>query len=140
MTETTKHKALAAEGAKVRLDKWLWAARFFKTRGLATEAIRGGHIHLNASRPKASRAIQPGDEIRIRKSQQEWVVMVRALSEQRRPASEAVLLYEETAQSRDRRRQQQENNRLLSSAAAPTFNRRPDKCDRCRIRRLSGRG
>ena len=132
------HQALCPDGAKVRLDKWLWAARFFKTRGLATTAISGGHVHLNGSRTKASRCVQPDDEIRIRKAHQEWVVIVRALSEQRRPASEAVALYEETAQSRALREQKAENNRLLSAAGA-TSNRKPNKRDRRQIRRLTSR-
>ena len=134
-----EHKALCPDDTKVRLDKWLWAARFFKTRGLAATAISGGHVHWNSARAKASRCIQPGDEIRIRKAHQEWVVIVRALSEQRRPACEAMTLYEETAESRALREQKAENNRLLS-AANPASSRKPDKRDRRRIRRLTGRG
>lgn len=134
----SKHKALSPEGAKVRLDKWLWAARFFKTRGLASEAIAGGHVYLNGSRAKASRCIQPGDEVRIRKAHQEWVLVAQALSEQRRPAYEAQALYEETAQSRTLREEKAENNRLLSTQG-PAAGSRANKRNRRQIRRLTER-
>ena len=137
--KNTEHQALRPDDAQVRLDKWLWAARFFKTRSLAAEAVGGGHVHLNGARIKPSRHIRPQDEIRIRKAHQEWIVIVQALSEQRRPASEAARLYEETAQSWTAREQKAENNRLLA-AAHPTPDRKPDKRDRRRIRRLTRRG
>ena len=87
-----------AEG-KIRIDKWLWAARFFKTRSLATQAVDGGKVHCNGDRIKPARGVQIGDELRIRQGAQEFIVMVRGLSERRGPASEAVLLYEETPES-----------------------------------------
>jgi len=83
----------------LRLDKWLWAARFFKTRSLAVQAISGGKVHLNGQRIKPSRQVQPGMELRIQLGETEKVVEVIALNHQRRPAKEAVLLYRETEDS-----------------------------------------
>ena len=136
--ESTQHQALCPKGAQVRLDKWLWAARFFKTRGLATQTVVGGHVHVNGLRSKASYHVRMGDEIRIRKTHQEWVVIVRALSEHRRPALEALALYEETPQSQNLREEKTRNNRLLT-ALAPRTNGRLDKRDRRKIRQLLGR-
>jgi ribosome-associated heat shock protein Hsp15 len=83
----------------VRLDKWLWAARFFKTRSMATQAVAGGKVHLNGARIKPARTVQPGDELRIRRGEQEFFVIVLAVLDKRRPAKEAQLLYEETEES-----------------------------------------
>ncbi|MEW5942227.1 MAG: S4 domain-containing protein [Pseudomonadota bacterium] len=85
---------------KIRLDKWLWAARFFKTRSLAAQAVEGGKVHCNGARVKPARAVSVGDELRIRQGPFELTVTVRALSQRRGPAPEAALLYEETAESR----------------------------------------
>ena len=87
------------EETATRLDKWLWAARFFKTRTLAGDAIGGGAVHLNGARTKASRAVKTGDELRITKRDTTWTVIVRAIDDRRRSAPEAQALYEETAQS-----------------------------------------
>ena len=84
---------------KVRLDKWLWAARFFKTRSLAADAIEGGKIEVNGDRAKRAKQVGPGDEVRVRIGAYEHVVQVRGTSERRGPATEAALLYEETAAS-----------------------------------------
>ena len=89
---------------KLRLDKWLWAARFFKTRSLAKAAIEGGKVHLAGQRVKVSREIQVGDELQIRQGWDEKVVVVEALSEQRRGAPEAQLLYRETDESVEQRK------------------------------------
>jgi ribosome-associated heat shock protein Hsp15 len=88
---------------KVRLDKWLWAARFYKTRALAADAIDGGKVQVNGERAKRSKMVQTGDEIRIRNGPYEQLVHVTALSERRGPASVAAELYQETAASRDAR-------------------------------------
>ena len=88
---------------KIRLDKWLWAARFFKTRSLAKAAIEGGKVHLGGQRVKVSREIMVGDLLQIRQGWDEKVVTVKALSDQRRGAPEAQTLYEETAQSLKKR-------------------------------------
>lgn len=84
---------------KVRLDTWLWAARFFKTRALAARAIDGGKVKLNGERPKRSKVVAIGDEVRVHKGPYEFQVAVRGVSEHRGPAPDARLLYEETAES-----------------------------------------
>jgi ribosome-associated heat shock protein Hsp15 len=117
---------------KVRLDKWLWAARFFKTRSLAKQAIEGGKVHYNRQRVKVSKDVDVGAEVRIRISDVERTIMVMALSNQRRGASEARLLYEETAESVTAREQQAVLNKQLQShlMAPPT---KPSKKDRRQI-------
>lgn len=87
-------------GPDVRLDKWLWAARFYKTRSLAAEAIIAGKVQVNAERVKRARTVQIGDELRIRNGAFEQVIHVRALSGRRGGAPEAAKLYEETGESR----------------------------------------
>jgi ribosome-associated heat shock protein Hsp15 len=104
--------AEAGEGGRQRLDKWLWVARFFKTRGLAAEAIAGGKLRWNGQVPKPSREVKPGDEIEIVIGESRWTVIVRGLNEQRRPAPEARLLYQETEESAQRRLRQEELRRL----------------------------
>jgi ribosome-associated heat shock protein Hsp15 len=117
---------------KIRLDRWLWAARFFKTRSLAASAIDGGKVQLNATRVKRSQQVQVGDQVRIRRPPYEFVVEVRALSEHRGPASEAQVLYAETAESLARRETLREQLR-----AQPTVSfegkGRPTKKDRRRL-------
>ena len=88
-----------ADLESVRLDKWLWAARFFKTRSLAAAAAQGGKVHVCGDHAKPARAIRVGDRVEIRHGPYEWIVMVRGLSTKRGPANEAPLLYEETAES-----------------------------------------
>lgn len=86
--------------ATVRLDRWLWAARLFKTRALAARAIAAGKVQVNGARAKAAKAVQAGDRVRVRKAPYEFQLVVRGLSERRGPASEAAALYEETPASR----------------------------------------
>jgi ribosome-associated heat shock protein Hsp15 len=86
-----------------RIDKWLWAARFFKTRGLAAEAVAGGKIEINGSRPKPSRLVRAGDRLTIRRAVYEWTVIVKEVSKLRGPAAQAQGLYEETEDSVARR-------------------------------------
>ncbi len=88
---------------RARIDKWLWAARFFKTRSLAAQAVSSGKVHLNAARTKPARELRVGDELNIRRGEYEWVVSVRGLSSKRGPSKEAVHLYEETEQSKLKR-------------------------------------
>jgi ribosome-associated heat shock protein Hsp15 len=97
---------------RTRLDKWLWAARFYKTRALAAEAVTGGKVHLNGARTKPAKALRVGDEVTITQPPYEHVVIVRGLSSRRGPAREAVLLYEETEESRQRREALREQMRL----------------------------
>jgi len=115
--------------SRIRIDKWLWAARFFKTRNLAIEAINGGKIHLNQQRIKPAKEIHLGDELRIRKEHLEFTIIVKALSAQRRSATEAALLYEETPESVTKRQQQTELHRQ-ESAYRPHGTGRPTKKDR----------
>ncbi len=84
---------------RVRLDRWLWAARFYKTRSLAAAAIAGGKVQLQGQRVKRSKLVQVGDEVRMRKGPFEQTVIIRALSERRGPPAEAAALYEETVES-----------------------------------------
>lgn len=124
------------DSGKVRIDKWLWAARFFKTRGLAAEAIDGGKIRYDGERPKAAKEVRLGAVLRITRSDGEWEVIVRGLSIQRRGAPEAALLYEETEQSRQRREQAQ----LTREAEHGMRDRgmgRPTKRDRRLIKRFN---
>ena len=95
-----------------RLDKWLWVARFFKTRSLAAEAIAGGKLRWNGQGVKPAREIRPGDELEITIGEVRWVVIVKGLNPQRRPAPEARQLYEETAESIAARERQAELRRL----------------------------
>lgn len=88
---------------EIRLDKWLWPARFFKTRALAAEAVTGGKVNINGARTKPSRAIRPGDELTIRRGSYEWTVIVKGSSRLRGPASQAQQLYEETEESKRKR-------------------------------------
>ena len=127
-----------ASGAvdRVRLDKWLWAARFFKTRALATEAVTGGKVHAGGQRCKPSHPVRLGETLRIQRGLEEYQVMVRALNDRRGPATEAALLYEETAESRQRRDVLREQRRLEQSPAPPPAGR-PTKQDRRRIMRFT---
>ncbi|QFU74696.1 RNA-binding protein [Halioglobus maricola] len=120
---------------KLRLDKWLWAARFFKTRSLAKAAIEGGKVHFGGQRVKVSREIQVGDELQIRQGWDEKVVVVQALSSQRRGASEAQQLYSETPGSVKRR----EDAAAARKAAGGMIDRpasRPTKKQRRQIHRF----
>ena len=107
---------------RVRIDKWLWAARFFKTRSAATDAVAGGHVRVNGARAKPSREVAVGDRLEIRRSAQEWTVHVRALADRRGPATAAAALYEETPQSAAAREQ-----RRLEAKAEPADRRRPQR-------------
>ena len=121
---------------RVRIDKWLWAARFFKTRSIAAEAIDGGKITVNGERAKRSKLLQAGDEVRVRIGPYEHVVLVRAVSERRGSATIAAGLYEETAQSRAARETLAAQMRALPSLFGQ--GNRPSKKDRRDLRRLHG--
>jgi len=122
----------------VRIDKWLWAARFFKTRSAATEAVTGGRVHVNGARVKPSRDVQIGDTVQIRIGQLGWVVLVRGLSDKRGPAKVAATLYEETPESLAEREQRRLELRLSKPIGAD-LGARPTKQDRRRIERLKRR-
>lgn len=122
-------------GEQVRIDKWLWAARFYKTRSMAAKAVSGGHVHVNGQRIKPSRIVQVGDELHIRRGLTEFVIVVQDVSERRGPAPVARTLYEETEDSR-RRREMSARQRRRENTASPGPTRRPDKRDRRKIRKF----
>jgi len=122
----------------VRIDKWLWAARFYKTRSMATDAVNGGHVHINGQRVKPARDVRPGDTVAVLAGWDRRTVIVRALDDRRGPAQRAAALYEETAESRQAREAAQENRRL-TSAARMELPGRPTKRNRRAIERLKGR-
>lgn len=125
-------------GDKVRVDKWLWAARFFKTRSLATEAVDGGKVEVNGTRAKPAKLVGAGDEVRVRVGPALHVVHVRDVGERRGSAAAAQLLYEETDASRRERERQSEQQRL--GAMSLSFDDgRPSKRDRREIRKFRGR-
>lgn len=126
--------AMASDGERVRLDKWLWAARMFKTRGLASEAVQGGRVHLNDQRAKPSRDVRVGDRIEItRPGASPMVIVVKGVSDRRGPATQAQELYEETPESAEAR----EKDRLMRKMAPPPpgaeLGSRPTKRDRRRF-------
>jgi ribosome-associated heat shock protein Hsp15 len=121
---------------KVRLDKWLWAARFFKTRSLAVDAIGGGKIEVNGDHVKPAKMVQPGDEVSIRLGPYEHVIVVRELSERRGPAPVAAKLYEERPASIAAREKLSEQLRMAPAAFLFEEKGRPTKKDRRDIERL----
>ncbi|SRR5690554_366215 len=120
---------------KVRLDKWLWAARFFKTRALAKEAIEGGKVRYNGARTKPGKVVEVGAELSIRQGWAERTVTVLGLSEQRRGAPEAQLLYTESEESLRRREQEAWERKQHVMATMPPP-RRPTKKQRRDIHRF----
>jgi ribosome-associated heat shock protein Hsp15 len=126
------------DDGRVRLDKWLWAARFFKTRPLAAEAIAGGKVQVNGDRAKRARPLQVGDEVRVRLGPYEHLVVVRALSARRGPAAAAAELYEERPESRAAREAMALQLKTLHAAFVPEKGR-PTKRDRREIERVKGR-
>jgi len=119
---------------KVRIDKWLWAARFFKTRSMAAQAVTGGKVQVNGARIKPARVVQPGDELRIRRGEFEFIVIVLVAADKRRPAKEAQLLYEETESSLQQRQEMREQKRLEAASKMYGPMKRPDKRSRRQIR------
>jgi ribosome-associated heat shock protein Hsp15 len=121
---------------RVRLDKWLWAARFFKTRSLAADAVGGGKVLVGGERVKPAKLLQAGDEVRLRLGPYEHVVIVRGISERRGPASVAATLYEETDASRAARAKLSEQLRMAPAAFIYEDKGRPTKRDRREIDRF----
>ena len=113
----------------VRLDKWLWAARFYKTRAIAREMIEGGKVHYNGQRSKPSKIVELNAQLTLRQGNDERTVVIKAITEQRRPATEAVVLYEETAESIEKR-EKVALARKLNALTMPHPDRRPDKKER----------
>ena len=119
----------------VRVDRWLWAARLFKTRSAATEAVLGGRAHVNGTRVKPSKEVRPGDRLEVTVGDVRRVLVVRGVAEKRGPASAAATLYEETAESIARREQLAEARRLARPLGAD-LGARPTKRDRRRLEAL----
>ncbi|CAG7857246.1 hypothetical protein MCAMS1_02006 [biofilm metagenome] len=121
----------------IRLDKWLWAARFYKTRSLASEAINGGKVHVNGQRTKPAKEIKAGDTIEIHKNGYNWEITVTALTTQRRSAKDAALLYQESPETHAKRQEQiqaeKEQKDLLGFSG---IDRKPNKKERRLIHRF----
>ncbi|MBX4652424.1 ribosome-associated heat shock protein Hsp15 [Klebsiella michiganensis] len=113
----------------VRLDKWLWAARIYKTRALAREMIEGGKVHYNGQRSKPGKVVELNATLLLRQGNDERTIVVKDITEQRRPASEAVALYEETAESIEKR-EKMALARKMNALTMPHPDRRPDKKER----------
>lgn len=124
-----KHSQMEEEKEAVRLDKWLWAARFYKTRTLAKEMIDGGKVHYNGQRSKPNKIVEVGATLKIRQGSDEKEIVVLALSTQRRGAPEAQLLYRETEQSLANR-EKLAMARKMNTLSMPHPDRRPDKKER----------
>lgn len=124
-------------GGSLRIDKWLWCARFFKTRAIAQEAVDGGHVQLNGDRVKASRPVKVGDRLQITRERERFLVDVRSIPVRRGPAAEARGHYRETPESEAARAHVRELNRL----SGPVSTGRPDKRERRDLMRIvKGRG
>jgi ribosome-associated heat shock protein Hsp15 len=119
----------------IRLDKWIWAARFFKTRALATAAVAGGKVQVNGIRAKPAKQVRIGDPLRIRVGPYDWIVVVRAVTERRGPPKDAQLLYDESPEGRAARERLAEAHRI---APTPTYEGkgRPTKKDRRKLELL----
>ena len=135
MSRRSHDEEIPANADRIRLDKWLWAARFFKTRPLAAEAINGGKVHLNGQRAKPGKEIGVGAQLQVSKDQYVWDIVVTSISAQRRPAKEAALLYQETQQSLDKRQAEVARRRAEKELQAQP-DHRPNKKDRRAIHRF----
>jgi ribosome-associated heat shock protein Hsp15 len=142
MSQRTRHHASDDDAddapvGKARLDKWLWAARFFKTRSLAAEAIDGGKVEVNGERAKRSKLVQAEDRVRLRDGPYEWQLIVRDIAQRRGSAQIAQTLYAETDESRAKR--EAVHTQLKSMPTAFAFgDSRPGKRDRRELRKLKG--
>lgn len=125
---------------RTRIDRWLWAARFCKTRGLATEAVSGGHVRVNGERVKPAREVGPGDVVDVRIGETAWTVVVRGVAERRGPARVARTLYDETEESVVARERAAAERRVLFPRGAGPGGPRPTKLDRRRIEALRRKG
>lgn len=131
MAESVKQ----SEAETQRLDKWLWVARFFKTRGRAAAAISGGKVQVAGERVKPSRNVGPGTAVEIRRGPVQWQVVVVGIANQRRPAPEAALLYEESPQSIEQRQREAEQRKLQAGARRERLGK-PSKRERRDATRL----
>ncbi len=122
---------------QVRIDKWLWAARFFKTRSLAAKAVAGGKVHLNHQRVKAAKGVKVGDCLAIRRQHVEWVIDVKGLADKRGPAVFAQTLYAEQPESIQNREQARESRKFANASCLQKPQQRPSKKDRRLIREFT---
>jgi ribosome-associated heat shock protein Hsp15 len=123
---------------RVRVDKWLWAARLLKTRSLAAEAVKGGRVQVNGQRVKASKEVGPGDQLEVTIGQSRRTVVVQGVAERRGPPKEAALLFEETPESVAARELAAEQRRLASPPPGANLAGRPTKRDRRRFEATRG--
>ena len=121
-----RHDDVPPPAAGLRVDKWLWCARFFRSRGLAQAAVEGGHVQVNGERVKPARVVRVGDRLRITRERERWEVEVTGIPARRGPATEARLHYRETPESEAARATVREFDRL----SAPVSDGRPDKRER----------
>jgi ribosome-associated heat shock protein Hsp15 len=131
---------MTAPNDRVRIDKWLWAARFYKTRSLATDAVTGGKVEVNGERAKPARLVRIGDDVVVRQPPFQWRLTVRGLAERRGAASVAQGLYEETAESRAERERLRERLRIAQPLFLYEEKGRPTKKDRRMIDKWEERG
>jgi ribosome-associated heat shock protein Hsp15 len=124
---------------RVRLDKWLWAARFYKTRNLASEAVSGGRVHVNGQRSKPSRIVMRRDVIEIAKTPYRYTLTVKVITDKRGSGVQAQAMYEEHADSIAARETQRERHKLLGLAANPHPEKRPDKRSRRKLKEWRGK-
>lgn len=120
---------------EIRIDKWLWTSRFFKTRSLATDAVNGGKVHLNKQRVKAGRLVKVNDVLTIQKESDLYEITITGINKTRRPAKEASLMFAEEEQSRIKREQEREMKKL-ASASRPVPRGKPGKREREQLRRF----
>jgi len=130
---------LMGDNRSQRIDKWLWCARFFKTRGQAAEAINGGKVHVDGLRVKPARLVRAGSRLEIRRGESQFDVTVMAVATRRGPASEARALYEESPESVERRAAERDTKRI-ERLARPVFEGRPTKRDRRKLSDLKQSG
>ena len=132
------HKPEASEHSETRIDKWLWAARFFKTRSLAAAAVKGGKVRVNGGRAKPSRLLKPGDQLDIKRGDFSFDITIDVIAEKRVSAKQAQLLFTEAPKSIQQREELVETMRIERKASAQ-YGGRPDKQGRRNLRRLQGK-
>lgn len=136
----TAHSDQQQHEARIRLDKWLWAARFYKTRTLAKEAIEGGKVRYNGQRTKPGKTVEPGARVQLKQGWAEKEVIIQGLSDRRGGAPQAQALYEETRESQARREDEHWQRKIMQAAQMPPA-RRPNKKQRRELQRLkTGQG
>jgi ribosome-associated heat shock protein Hsp15 len=120
----------------MRLDKWLWASRFFKTRALAAEAVNGGKVHLHGQRTKPGKEVKKGTRLRVHKGSLEWNISVEVLPKQRRPAKEATTFYSESEESISAREKIIAEEKAMRAAMPVSADHRPNKKERRQIHKF----